>query len=127
MGVLLMILGVASAGLVADFVLENHLASAPVESFTVLGSSFDVSVPALVPGAFVAGALTLILVKAGMTLAGQRRTRRRDLKRRLAALERENATLRSTHEDVSHPEAQPRDTLPATWASSSSVARRTAI
>jgi hypothetical protein len=83
MGVLLMILGLASAGLVADFVLENHLASAPVESFTILGSSFGVSVPALVLGAFVAGALTLILVKAGMTLAGQRRTRRRDLKRRL--------------------------------------------
>lgn len=119
MGILLMILGLASAGLIADFVLENHLTSAPVESFTVLGSSFKFSVPALVLSAFVAGALTLLLVKSGMTLMRQRRTRRRTLKRRLADLERENATLRTKHEDTPHPATGTRDTLPETWAASS--------
>jgi hypothetical protein len=123
MGVLLMILGLASAGLVADFVLENHLASAPVESFAIVGSSFRVSVPALVLGAFVAGALTPMLMKAGMTLARQRRTRRRDLKRRLADLERENATLRTKHEDGSTPAERTSDTLPDTWAASSHAER----
>ena len=119
MGILLMILGLASAGLVADFVLENDLASAPVESFTIFGSSFRASVPALVLGAFVAGALMLMLMKAGMTLARQRRTRRRDIKRRVADLERENATLRTTHEDGSHPAERVSDTLPSAWAASS--------
>jgi hypothetical protein len=118
MGILLMILGLASAGLVADFVLENHLTSAPVESFTVLGSSFNVSVPALVLGAFVAGALTLILLRSGMTFMGQRRTRRRALKRRLADLERENATLRTKREDGSQPETGTHDTSPADWVAS---------
>ena len=119
MGMLLMILGLASAGLVADFVLENHLTSAPLESITILGSSFKVSVPALVLGAFVAGALTLILVKSGMALMRQRRTRRRTLKRRLADLERENATLRTKREDGSQPETGTSDALPETWAASS--------
>jgi len=123
MGILLMILGLASAGLVADFVLENHLTSAPVESFTVLGLSFKVSVPALVFGAFVAGALTLILVRSGMTFMRQRRTRRRALKRRLADLERENATLRTKREDGSQPETEAHDTLPADWVASPATKR----
>ena len=118
MGMLLMILGLASVGLVADFVLENHLTSAPVESFAVLGSSFKVSVPTLVLGAFVAGAVTLILVRSGMALMRQRRTRRRTLKRRLADLERENAKLRTKPEAGSQPETGTSDPLPETWAAS---------
>ncbi|MGH2595825.1 MAG: lipopolysaccharide assembly protein LapA domain-containing protein [Actinomycetota bacterium] len=123
MGILLMILGLASAGFVADFAFENHLTSAPVESFTILGSSFNVSVPALVLGAFVAGALTLILLKSGMTLMRQRRTRRRALKRRLVDLERENATLRTKPEDGSQPEMGASDTLPADWIASPAAKR----
>ena len=123
MGILLMILGLASVGLVADFVLENHLTSAPVESFTVLGSSFKISVPALVLGAFVAGALTLILVRSGVTFMHQRRTRRRALKRRLVDLERENATLRTKHEGGSQPETGTGDTLPVDWIASPAAKR----
>ena len=43
MGLLLIVIGLASAGLVAGFVLENHLGSAPVESFALFGSSFRAS------------------------------------------------------------------------------------
>jgi hypothetical protein len=121
MGVLLMILGLASAGLVADFVIENHLASAPAESFTLFGSTISLSVPALVLSAFVAGALTIVLLKAGMVLARQRGEKRRALRRRVADLEAENAKLRTT--ESAEPAEPTGDTLPDPWAASSSADR----
>ncbi len=123
MGVLLMILGLASAGLVADFVIENHLATAPVESFNLIGTTVSVSVPVLVLAAFVAGALTLMLMRVGMTLAEKRRAKRRALRRRVTDLETENANLRMTKRtDGSKPAEPMSDSVPSTWASSSQAA-----
>ena len=82
------------------------------------------SVPVLVLAAFVAGALTLMLMKAGMTLAEKRRAKRRALRRRVTDLETENAKLRMTKRaDGSKPAEPTSDPLPSTWASSSQAAR----
>lgn len=118
MGMLLIILGTASVGLLADFVIENHLGSAPMESFALFGSSFKMSIPALVLVAFVAGMLTLMLVKTGMSLVRDRRRRRRGLRRHLADLERENAELRTEHAEGTRPEMHSNGTLPAARAGS---------
>ena len=124
MGVLLMILGLATAGLIADFVIENHLATAPAESFNLIGTTVDVSVPVLVLAAFVAGALTLILMKAWTTLASQRRTKRRALRRRVTDLEAENAKLRMTKRaDGSNPAEPTSDSASSAWATSSQADR----
>ena len=62
MGMLLILLGLAAAGLVADFVVENDLTTAPSQTVSLLGGSFDLSLPELVLGAAVLGALAVFLV-----------------------------------------------------------------
>lgn len=99
MGVLLIVLGLAAAGLVADFLVENHLTSAPAESLTLLGTSFRFSQPELVLSAFIAGALAIVLVLSGARLVKGGWGRRRELKSRLDDLKRENAELRTEHPD----------------------------
>jgi len=117
MGILLMILGLASAGLVADLVLENHLTSAHAESFNLIGTTVHVSTPVVILGAFAAGALTVVLLAAGTRLARQRRTKRRALRLRLADLEAENARLRMTEREAGPEPSEPaRDTLSDSWA-----------
>src|SRR2546428_14043872 len=56
MGLLLILLGLAAAGLVADFVVENDLSTAPHQAVSFLGGSFRFSLPEVVLGGAVAGA-----------------------------------------------------------------------
>jgi len=96
MGILLILLGLVSAGLVADFLVENHLGTAPSQSVELLGSSVRLSSADLVLVAFIAGLAFVLLVALGIRFARRSREKRRGLKRQLGDLERENSELRST-------------------------------
>jgi hypothetical protein len=98
MGIVIIMLALASAGLVADFLVENHLGAAPDQPFELLGSSVHLSTAELVLVAFIAGAVFVVLFAIGTRLVGRRLGRRRALKRRVGDLERENSALRSTAE-----------------------------
>ena len=91
MGMLLILLGLIAAGVVADFLVENHVATAPDQTVALFGGSFRLSTPEVVLGAAVLGALSVLLVIVGVGFLRGSWGRRRALKRRLADLERENA------------------------------------
>jgi hypothetical protein len=93
MGVLLIVLGLAGAGVVADYVVENNLTTAPGEPFALFGGTFTFSRPEVVLAAFVIGALAVLFVILGVGLLRGSWGRRRALKRRIADLERENTSL----------------------------------
>jgi hypothetical protein len=95
MGMLLILLGLAAAGLVADFVVENDLTTAPNQTVSLLGGSFNLSLPELVLGAAVLGALAVFLVMLGLGLLRGSWGRRRALKKQIADLRVENTDLRS--------------------------------
>jgi len=95
MGMLLILLGLAAAGLVADFVVENDLTTAPNQTVNLLGGSFDLSLPELVLGAAVLGALAVLFVMLGLGLLRGSWGRRRALKKQIADLRLENTDLRS--------------------------------
>ena len=95
MGLLLILLGLAAAGLVADFVVENDLTTAPSQTVSLLGGSFSLSLPELVLGAAVLGALAVLLVMLGLGLLRGSWGRRRALKKQIADLRLENTDLRS--------------------------------
>lgn len=93
MGIVLILLGLAVAGVVADFLVENDLTSAPNQTVALFGGSFQLSTPEV--GAAVFGALSILLVILGGGLFRGSWGRRRALKRLIADLEQENAALRS--------------------------------
>jgi len=95
MGMLLILLGLAAAGLVADFVVENDLTTAPSQTVSLLGGTFNLSLPELVLGAAVLGALAVFLVMFGLGLLRGSWGRRRALKKQIADLRLENTDLRS--------------------------------
>jgi hypothetical protein len=95
MGMLLILLGLAAAGLVADFVVENDLTTAPSQTVSLFGGSFNLSMPELVLGAAVLGALAVFLVMLGLGLLRGSWGRRRALKKQIADLRVENTDLRS--------------------------------
>lgn len=95
MGIVLILLGLAVAGVVADFLVENDLTSAPNQTVALFGGSFQLSTPEVVLGAAVFGALSILLVILGAGLFRGSWGRRRALKRLIADLEQENAALRS--------------------------------
>jgi len=95
MGMLLILLGLAAAGVVTDFVVENHLSTAPDHPVALLGGSFRLSTPEVVLGGAVLGALAVLLVVLGLGLLRGSWGRRRALKHRVVDLERENTELRS--------------------------------
>ena len=95
MGMLLILLGLAAAGLVADFVVENDLTTAPNQTVSLLGGSFNLSLPELVLGAAVLGALAVLLVMLGLGLLRGSWGRRKALKKQIADLRLENTELRS--------------------------------
>jgi len=95
MGMLLILLGLAAAGLVADFVVENDLTTAPTQTVSLLGGSFKLSLPEMVLGAAVLGALAVFLVMLGLGLLRGSWGRRRALKKQIADLRLENTDLRS--------------------------------
>jgi len=100
MGVLLILVGLACAGLLADLEVENHLGSAPVHMVSILGGNAQLSIPQVALLAFATGAAAVVLVGAGIVVARRRRVSRRDLRRRVADLESENAMLREEPPDT---------------------------
>jgi hypothetical protein len=95
MGLLLIFLGLLTAGVVADFIAENDLLSAPNQTIVLFGTNITVSGAAVVVGAFLAGALALLLFVIGIGLLRGSWGRRRALKKRIADLEWQNTELRS--------------------------------
>ena len=95
MGSLLILLGLGAAGLVADYVVENDLTTAPSQSVNLLGGSFSLSQPQLVVAAALLGALAVVLVMLGLGLLRGNWGRRRALKRQISDLQLENTDLRS--------------------------------
>jgi len=95
MWILLILLGLIAAGVVADFLVENDLATAPHQTVALFGGSFRLSTPEVVLGAAVLGALSVLLVILGVGFLRGSWGRRRALKRRLSDLEQENAAHRA--------------------------------
>ena len=91
MGVLLILLGIATAGVLADFLIENDVATAATQSFSLFGTTIELSVPALVAIAFRLGVLTVLLIFAGVRRS--RRARRQLLQQRIEDLQDQNARL----------------------------------
>jgi hypothetical protein len=95
MGLLLIFLGLLTAGVVADFIAENHLLSASNETFVIFGTHVTVSGAAEVVAGFLAGMVALLLIVLGVGLLRGSWGRRRALKQRIAELEWQNTELRS--------------------------------
>jgi hypothetical protein len=95
MWVLLILLGMVAAGVVADFVVENHLTTAPDQAFKLFGNSFNLSRPKLVLAAAALGILAIVFLALGFDLLRGSWGRRRGLRRGLKALEQENTELRA--------------------------------
>jgi hypothetical protein len=95
MGLLLIFLGLLTAGVVVDFIAENHLLSASNETFVIFGMHVTVSGAAEVVAGFLAGMIALLLIVLGVGLLRGSWGRRRALKQRIAELEWQNTELRS--------------------------------
>jgi hypothetical protein len=95
MGLLLIFLGLLTAGVVADFIAENHLLSASNETFVIFGTHVTVSGAAEVVAGFLAGMIAFLLIVLGVGLLRGSWGRRRALKQRIAELEWQNTELRS--------------------------------
>ena len=59
MGVLLILLGIALAGVLADFLIENDVATAATQPFALFGTTIELSTPVLVAIAFGLGVLAI--------------------------------------------------------------------
>ena len=108
MGVLSILVGVALMGVLADFLIENDVATAATQSFEIAGTTQHLSTPVLVAISFVMGASALALILAG--IRSMRRGRRKMLKQRIRTLEDENARLhaqRNLQRIVRIPESEP--------------------
>jgi hypothetical protein len=108
MGLLSILVGIALLGVVADFLIENDVATAATQSFEIAGTSQHLSTPVLVAVAFVLGALALGLILMG--IRSVRRGRRKMLKQRIRTLEDENARLhaqRNLQRIVRIPDSEP--------------------
>ncbi|HEX9122225.1 MAG TPA: hypothetical protein VF984_02530 [Actinomycetota bacterium] len=95
MGIVLVLLGLAAAGVVADYVVENGLAAAPDQTFQLFGASFTRTGTEVALATAVLGALAILFLFVGIGLLRGSWGRRRGLRRRVRDLERENAELRS--------------------------------
>ena len=108
MGVLLILLGIALFGVLADFLIENDVATAATQPFALFGTTIELSTPALVAIAFGLGVLAILLVFAGVRRA--RRGRRRLLQQRIEDLKDQNERLavkRNLETVIRIPEAEP--------------------
>jgi hypothetical protein len=106
--VLLIILGLALLGVLADVVVENNLTSAAHEPLTIVGTTQSVSLPVIAIIAFAAGAFAVVLIVLGIRRLGH--TGRKQLEERLLVLQDENARLhtqRNLENLVRIPEAEP--------------------
>ena len=93
MGLALIVLGVVLAGLVANFLVENMTVVTATEQFTMFGAAFELTAPGMVAIAFVAGAASVILIRAGIRRV--QLARRRLLEQRVETLEYENSHLKA--------------------------------
>jgi hypothetical protein len=107
MGILVLVLGLLSAGIVVDFLVENGLGGGPDMTFQLFGGSFHMTVPELVLGAAALGAIAISFVALGMALMGvswgkrkgraaemrEMRGRLDESERRRRQLEKENGEL----------------------------------
>jgi len=100
MGIALILLGLAAAGLVVDFAVENWSAAANDVTFSLFGGSFTATQVEVAIGAAVLGAVAIALCVLGAGLLRGSRGRRRTTKRRISELERENAELREHRTDT---------------------------
>ena len=99
MGIALILLGLAAAGLVVDFAVENWSAAANDVTFSLFGGSFTATPVEVAIGAAVLGALAIALCVLGAGLLRGSHGRRRSTRRRISELERENAALRDRRPD----------------------------
>ena len=101
MGIALILLGLAAAGLVVDFAIENWSDAANEVTYSLFGGSFTATQVEVAIGAAVLGALAIALCVLGVGLLRGSHGRRRSTRRRISELERENAALRDrrTEED----------------------------
>jgi len=99
MGIALILLGLAAAGLVVDFAVENWSAAANDVSFSLFGGSFTATQVEVAIAAAVLGAVAIALCVLGAGLLRGSRGRRRTTRRRISELERENAELREHRTD----------------------------
>jgi len=95
MGLLLIFLGLLTAGVVADYIAENDLLTAPNDTVTLFGTHITVSGAGPIVAAFLAGVITLLLIVIGIGLLRGSWGRRRALKHRITELEWQNTELRS--------------------------------
>jgi uncharacterized integral membrane protein len=103
MGIALILLGLAAAGLVVDFAVENWSAAANDVTFSLFGGSFTATQVEVVIAAAVLGAIAIALCVLGAGLLRGSRGRRRTARRRMSELERENAALRDRPTDQDDP------------------------
>jgi hypothetical protein len=96
MGIVLVLLGLLSAAVVIDFVIENDLAGAPDRSFELFGGSFTLNQTEVVLAAAVLGGIAILFLVLGLGISRGSWGRRRAQRHRISELERQNAELRST-------------------------------
>jgi hypothetical protein len=120
LGILVIVLGLAAAGVLADAAVENA-ASGPRHAVDVFGQTVHLSTPQLAVAGAILGAVAVLLIGVGLVLLGRRRARRRghapdqrELERRVeqlaarsrllesqnAALTQENSALRLRAEEL---------------------------
>ena len=104
MGIALILLGLLAAGIVVDFAAENWSAGTADLTFELFGGSFTLTQMQVVLGAAVLGAVAVALCIVGAGLLRGSRGRRRNVRRRVADLERENAALKQRR--VSEPDQE---------------------
>jgi hypothetical protein len=95
MGVVLILIGLIPAGVVADYLIENHIASAPTQSVLLFKRSLALSQPELVAVGFVLGISSFIFIMLGVGLIRDSWGKRKGLKQQIAKLEDENTKLRA--------------------------------
>lgn len=109
MGLVLIVLGLLTAGLVADVAVENATAEAADVTVAIFGGSITLTPTQVVVGAAVLGALAVGLCVLGARLARGSRGRRRTAKRRISDLERENAALKHARTASGDGEVRPEE------------------
>jgi hypothetical protein len=95
MGIALVLIGLFLGAVVVDFAVENDVVGAPERSFSLFGGTFSMNETQVVLAAAIVGGLAVLFFVLGLTLARGSLGRRRDMRRRVRTLERENADLKS--------------------------------
>jgi uncharacterized integral membrane protein len=95
MGIAFVLIGLLLAAVVVDFAIENDLVGSTERSFELFGGTFSLGETQVVLAAAILGAISVLFFVLGLALARDSWGRRRELRRRVRTLERENADLRT--------------------------------